>query len=459
MASRKKALRAGFRFALADSIDFLNPDHWDAVVARSGLFFSRPFLELVERHPPENLTVHYALAYSEGRPVVAVVAQSLEIRVADLSSGRVPRERGDLWHSFEAAAERSMSRARKRILLYDDWLLWLHHTEEEEDEAELWPEVAMELWRAGGRLWKAAEHTAQLPVAYVHQRFLVCGNLLTTGPHGAAFAEGEDPAALWPAVVEALYRIRRSSALFGESDMLMVKDLTDEQPEAKAALHRFSFRRFETEPNMILHVKPAWASFDDCLKDMKSDYRSRIRKTIKDLETSGIVLERIAADEVEARAAEIDALYHQVHDRQKLRLVSVNPGWVPALARRFQEDFRTVVARPKGGDRILGFVTVIRDGKDALDYSVGFDKATAAQGVPLYLGLVYAGVDQAIQMGGARVILGRTALGPKAQIGAKAQAMFGYLRHQSSALNLAVPTILALLPAPECPPERHPFKS
>ena len=461
MAGRKKEPRADFRFALADSITFLNPEHWDCVAARSGLFFSRPFLDLLERHLPENLSTHYALAYSEGRPVAAVVAQSLEIRVADLSSGHLPQERGGLWQSVEAAAERSFSRARKRILLYDDLLLWPYHSgeEEAEDEAELWPEVAVELWRTGRRLWKAAEHTAQLPVAYVHQRFLVCGNLLTTGPHGAAFANGEDPATLWPAVVEALYRIRRSSTLFGESDMLMIKDLTDEQPEAKAALRRSSFRRFETEPNMVLQLKPAWASFDDCLKDMKSDYRSRIRKTIKELEASGIVLERIGPDQVEARAAEINALYHQVHDRQKLRLVTIHPGWIPALARRFQEDFRTVVARPKDGDRILGFVTVVRDGNDALGYNVGFDKSTASEGVPLYLGLVYAGVEQAIQMGAARVILGRTALGPKAQVGAKAQAMFGYLRHRSPALNLAVPTILALLPAPERPPERHPFKT
>jgi hypothetical protein len=258
--------------------------------------------------------------------------------------------------------------------------------------------------------------------------------------------------------VEALNRIRRSDTLFGESDMVMIKDLTDEQPEARAALRRFSFRRFETEPNMILQLKPSWASFDDCLKDMKSDYRSRIRKTLKELEDSGIALERLEPGQVEARAAEIHDLYLQVHERQKLRLVTIRPGWVPALARLFGNDFRTVVARRKEGGRILGFVTVIRDGDGAFGYYVGFDKATASEGAPLYLGLVYSGVGQAIEMGAARVVLGRTALGPKAQIGAKAQAMCGYLRHRNPALNLAVPTVLALLPAPERPPERHPFK-
>ena len=85
--------------------------------------------------------------------------------------------------------------------------------------------------------------------------------------------------------------------------------------------------------------------------------------------------------------------------------------------------------------------------------------STAAGGIPLYLGLVYAAVGQAIEMETEQISLGRTALGPKAQMGAKAQAMYGYLRLRNPALNLAVPSVLALLPTPAEPPERHPFKS
>jgi hypothetical protein len=319
--------------------------------------------------------------------------------------------------------------------------------------------VAVDLWHRLGDLLKTAERAAEFPVKWVHLRFLVCGNLLSTGPHGAGFAEGEDPAALWPAVLEALHRIRRSSTLFGESDMVMIKDLTEGQAGAAAALRRGHFRRFKTEPNMVLELRPSWASFEDCLKDMKSDYRSRIKKTLKELEAAGLVLETLRPEQVVEEAAEIYGLYHQVHDRQKLRLVTIREDWIPALASSYGDDFRTVVVRPKGGGKILGFVTLIRDGASAFGYYVGFDKDAAAKGSPLYLSLVYAGVGQAIEMKASRVVLGRTALGPKAQIGAKAEAMYGYLRHRSTALNLAVPSILALLPEPERPPERHPFKT
>jgi hypothetical protein len=69
--------RAEFRFALADSIAFLNPDHWDRVAARSGLFLSRPFLQLLEQHLPGNLSTHYAIVYADDRPVAALLRRAL----------------------------------------------------------------------------------------------------------------------------------------------------------------------------------------------------------------------------------------------------------------------------------------------------------------------------------------------------------------------------------------------
>jgi hypothetical protein len=449
------------RFALADSIAFLNANDRDSVSARSGLFLSRRFLGLLEQNRPENLTMHYALAYSEGRPVVAIVAQSLDIRVADLSS-RCGKEKGQgLWRSLEKATVRSITRGRKRYLLFEALIPWarLDGVKEEANLPGLWPDVASSLGRKWHGLLKAAEHAAELPVAWVHQRMLVCGNVLSTGPHGVAFAEGEDPGQLWPVVEEAVYRIRRSIKLFGDSDLVMIKDLTEDQKDAMAALRRFHFRRFETEPNMILRFEHGWRSFDDYLSDMRSAYRIRIRRTIEDLEAAGVVLESLGPEQVKAKATEIYDLYLQVHEHQKLRLVTIRPQWIPALASSFGDDFRAVIARPKEGGKLLGFANVIRDGNTAHGLYIGFDKAAAKKGIPLYLGLVYAAVGQGIEMGAEQISLGRTALGPKAQIGAKAQIMYGYLRHRNPALNLAVPSILALLPTPAEPPERHPFKN
>jgi hypothetical protein len=464
MCNPNGATPSEFSYVLADSIAFLNPANWDEVAAPTGLFLSRPFLKLLEENLPENLSVHYAIVYEKDRPVALVAAQSLEIRVANLSSKRLPEVAPRFWRSLGEASQRTISRVRRRVLLYENLLLWPFREEAVEEAAEghlsgeSWPDVAVELWRRLRRLLSMAERAAEFPMTWIRLRFLVCGNLLSTGPHGFAFAEGQDPVRLWPAVVEALYRIRKSSTLFGESDMIMIKDLTDEQGEALEGLRHSSFRRFETEPNMLLPLKPSWTSFEDFLKDMRSVYRKDIKRALRALEASGVVLERIGPDRVKAEASTIYRLYQQVHDHQKLRLVGIREGWIPALAGLYKDDFRTVVAHARDGGPILGFITLIRDGENAVGYNLGFDKTVAGKGHPLYMSLVYAGVGQAIQMGASRLVLGRTALGPKAQIGGKAQPMFGYVRHRSSTLNLAVPGILALLPAPDQPPKRHPFK-
>src|SRR6185295_5677504 len=72
----------------------------------------------------------------------------------------------------------------------------------------------------------------------IQQNILVCGNLLSWGPHGVAFAPGEDPETLWPGVAEALYRIRRADRLLGSTDMVMIKDIPHEMMQAAESLTR-----------------------------------------------------------------------------------------------------------------------------------------------------------------------------------------------------------------------------
>lgn len=386
---------SGFEFALFDRIGMVHPDHWDGLVAGHSICLSRTFLETLESHAPQHLRPHYALIYRAGAPVAAVSAQSLEVTAASLPKPH-PKRPG-------------------------------------------------------------LDRLARKPLAGIKERILVCGNLLSWGPHGVAFASGIRPEELWPAVAEALYRIRRADKLLGETGLVMVKDLTASQAGAAEALRRFSYRPFETEPNMVLDLKPSWKSFDDYLKDMKSDYRSGIKKQLRDIDEAGLEVARLEPEEVQALGREIHALYLQVHDKQKLRLVTLTPEWIPALAKGFGRDFRTSVIRAKRGGPLLGFVTTLKDGDGAIGYYIGFDRKTAEH-APLYLRLLYALVEDAITLGAVRVSLGRTALQPKAKLGAKPEPMSCLLRHRIQALNLVVASLLHALPDPEEAPERNPFK-
>ena len=299
-----------------------------------------------------------------------------------------------------------------------------------------------------------AARVATKPLERLEERMLVCGNLLSWGMHGVSFAEGVDRTEVWPAVAESLYRIRRADRLFGDTDLVMLKDVPPEHETGIEALQRFSYRKLETEPNMVLTISPAWKSHDDYLASLTSSYRKTARKIAKDVELAGGCVERLSTDEIINSGALLHDLYCKVHERQKLRLITLSPDFIPALATTFGDDFRCNVIRK--GDETLGFVTTLKDGKTAVGYYIGFDSAANAE-MPLYFRLLQTVIEDAIALGCERLSLGRTALEPKARLGARPEPMSVWIRHRIQALNLVVRGLLQSV-SHEDAPERNPFK-
>ena len=187
----------------------------------------------------------------------------------------------------------------------------------------------------------------------VDQQILVCGNLLSWGFHGVAFAPDVDRRDLWAAVADALYRIRRADRLFGNTDLVIVKDVTEPHAVDAHQLKRFSYRPLDTEPNMVLDIAPSWRGYDDYLAGLTANYRKAARVIARDIAAAGYVVERLS--DVDGHARTLHDLYLQVHERQKYRMVTLAPEFVPALANAFPADFRVTVVRRDS--EVVGFVT------------------------------------------------------------------------------------------------------
>ncbi len=306
---------------------------------------------------------------------------------------------------------------------------------------------------SAARVRKAPRHE-RLAAALerVQERMLVCGNLLSWGMHGVAFAPGEDAAALWPAVAEALYRLRRADKLSGDTDLVMVKDICDEHAASASSLSRFSYRPLETDPDMVLELPPGWRSYEDYLASLTSKYRKTARQIEKDVAAAGCTVEELT--DVGRHAAELHELYMQTHRNARLRLVTLPAEFIPTLAARLGEGMRCTVVRRD--DQLLGFVTTVRDGETAVGYYIGFDREANAE-FPVYFRLLQAVVDDAIRLGCRRLSLGRTALEPKARLGARAVPLRVWIRHRVPALNVVVRGLLHTVSHDEAP-ERNPFK-
>jgi hypothetical protein len=285
---------------------------------------------------------------------------------------------------------------------------------------------------------------------------LVCGNLLSWGQHGVAFAPSEDPAEVWPAVADALYRIRQADRLIGNADFVMVKDITDRYVNGVNALSRFSYRELETEPNMVLEISPKWSSYDDYLASLTSRYRKSSKQIEKDFSAAGCQLEELNnPGDVANHSASLHELYLQTHRNARLRLVTLANSFLPTLAERLGEDLRCTIA--KRDDKTVGFVTTVRDGETAVGYYVGFDREANAE-FPIYFRLLQVVVNDAIKFGCKRLSLGRTALEPKARLGARPDPMRIWIRHRVPMLNVLVRGLLRTLSHHDEAPERNPFK-
>lgn len=284
----------------------------------------------------------------------------------------------------------------------------------------------------------------------VTQRVLVCGNALTFGMHAVCFAPGADRALAWPGVAEALYRMRRAEKLAGHMDLVVIKDLAASHCEESAVLGKLSYGKVETEPDMVLALDPGWRSHGDYLASLTSKYRSDVKaRVLKRFDEAGCTLESMTAAQAATETEALHRLYLQVHGGAALRPFTLRPEYWAALVHAGGDDVTLHVARRAG--RPVGFMVTLRDGETALAYHIGFDRGTAAEGVPLYLRLLHAAVDQSIRYGCRRVSFGRTALEPKARLGCKPEPMYVWARHRHPVLNQLLRPLLGFIQHDEAP--------
>jgi hypothetical protein len=303
---------------------------------------------------------------------------------------------------------------------------------------------------------KPKKGRAAAPLEKLQEKMLICGNLLSWGMHGIAFAPNEDPTALWPAIAESLYRLRRADKLFGDTDLIMVKDIPNAHAAGASALSRFSYRQLETEPNMVLDISSKWRTYEDYLASLTSRYRKQAKQIDKEVAAARFQVELLSGpDEVARHGERLHELYLQTHHNARLRLVTLSPEFLPTLAAQLGEDLRCTIVRRD--DQLLGFVTTVRDGGTAVGYYIGFDRKVNAD-VPIYFRLLQAVVDDAIKFDCRSLSLGRTALEPKARLGARPDPFRIWIRHRIPMLNVLVRALLHTISHHDEPPERNPFK-
>lgn len=294
----------------------------------------------------------------------------------------------------------------------------------------------------------------QAMASKLHTKVFLWGNFIGWGYSGIAFDPDVDKRALWPEVARAIAAAPDADEGIGSAAMQMVMDISPEEAAAGARhLEGHRFRAMNAEPDMILAVDAGWKTFDDYRAALKSKYRKASIEMDKQLAAAGCTLEKLA--DVESHADALIGLHLQVHEQSVNRFVTLRREFLPALARRLGERFICTVVRRES--RILGFITTLIDGDSALAYVVGHDVQENRE-LPIYLRLLQTAIEDGIGHGCRRVTYGRTALEPKARLGAVPVPLTVYGRHRNAIVGPLLAPILQQMAPTEGPPPRSPFK-
>ena len=398
-AADNKSVRS-CAFAFYDTIAAV-PVEWDHLVHGHSLFLRREYLQLLEEHGPPAVRPFYAIVSGNGRPVAVAKANIFDVDDEMLSV----RDRT----TYNAGL-----RPGGRLL--DKSLTWLRN-------------------RCLGMFGR---------------RIVLCGNLFSCGLHGVAFGREEDPARLWPVVMECLQDMLRMQ---GGAAYLVIKDIASRATASGDLFSTAGFSRLRLEPSMDLEVPETWHSYEDYLASLNTKYRKAARKTHEAADRAGVTLETLS--DIAPVQQHFFDLYAQVERRARTRFGILRAGYLPALARMAgPENFRCSVARM--GGKILGFSTVLKDDRVAVVHLVGFDYAENEK-APIYLRLLHRAMEDGLALGCTTIHFGRTALEPKARLGAVPTGTEAWVRHSNPIINRAIGWLLRLV-AEDVAPQRTPFR-
>jgi predicted N-acyltransferase len=283
---------------------------------------------------------------------------------------------------------------------------------------------------------------------------LVIGNNMLSGQNGCCFSSklpaSEGLTLLKKATEELKSDLRKKGT---KIHVTIFKDFSEDgvqhfnNPEFK------SFFRFTTQPNMIFQIRDSWRTFDDYVADKTKKYRDQYKRARKKAE--GITKRKLSLEEITNYNLRIYQLYMNVTKNAPFNTFYLTDNHFITLKTILKDKF--LFYGYFIGDELVGFNTLIKNGKDIDTYFLGYDDIYQREKM-LYLNMLYDMIAFSINKGYSRIIFARTALEIKSSVGARPVDMFGMMQHSNPFINLFVSKTFSYFEPKMEWKQRNPFK-
>ncbi|MFL9844898.1 8-amino-7-oxononanoate synthase [Flavobacterium rhizosphaerae] len=286
-------------------------------------------------------------------------------------------------------------------------------------------------------------------------RVLILGNNMLTGQNAYLIDGNSNEADVLKAFENALLDIKSQYRCKGITiNLIAVKDFNeDEFPDFKAAGYH-GYYRFSTQPNMIFDIRSSWRAMDNYLSDLTTKYRTQYNRARKKAE--GIEKYQLNAEEIKDNNPCIQRLYLTVAGNAGFNTFHLPENHFYIFKQQLKDNFRFYGYFLEG--KLIGFNTLIKNGKDMDTYFLGYDASLQKQKM-LYLNMLYDMAGYGIKKQFSHIIYGRTAMEIKSSIGARAEKVYGLIKHTNPLVNLFMARFFIYFDPVVEWKERSPFKN
>ena len=260
-----------------------------------------------------------------------------------------------------------------------------------------------------------------------HIKIMFCGNVFLSGEYCLSFSEKTKREKAVKEIGRALDTISKS---VNPLHAIFIKDFEKKALDYSQGFESFGFTNIKVEPNMLLHLKPEWKSFEDYKDALKSKYRIKANKA--DSKSQALEGRFMSKNDIESAQKALQNLYQNTIDNANFNAQVLNLKTYIELKSFYKDDF--IVKGYFLDGEIVGFLSALKNRSHLDAHFIGLNyRLNKAHAIyPRILNdYVRIGIENKVSV----INLGRTASEIKTTIGAVPLDLSCYIKHKSPFIN------------------------
>lgn len=255
---------------------------------------------------------------------------------------------------------------------------------------------------------------------------IICGNLFRINFQGFYFKNKQHN----PLIFDAIdFFVKQHKNLKPRG--IVIKDCKEVFIEKKYTAFKYFF--FDADVTMEINKRPHWICFENYLNDLTKKYFKRAQKIIQAFE--GVTKRELNASEILENAVDIERLYQNVVNKQKVNLGTINVSYLYELKLDLKQDFELHAIYYN--QKMIGFYSFIFYANEMETHYIGLDYHVNTIH-KTYFNILFLSVQKMIERKYSKLELGRTAKEAKANLGAFPKQIFNYVKVKNPVTKIAL---------------------